>query len=210
MPLLPKDKVGPPLSTIIAGALKFFLIYSKFNEHNMNVTHAIKETCSKSVKIWWKLGSNFIILWYKMQTIQVPTNTFRKVKTLLIKKNTFHHKNTSFVVTTSVMQIAVHKKCQSESIKKEVLVAYRPSMHQSNYPTLLLPKSWHYSELWCLKVKGYSNSLIFKSWYKSFNMGSTHNNGPKEINTLPGNRPLVCPGHSLPLAATFFEPHVFL
>lgn len=59
--------------------------------------------------------------------LQIPLG---KVKTLHIKKTQtpFYHENISFVVTTPVRQIAVHKKCQATSIKKAALVAYWSSM----------------------------------------------------------------------------------
>lgn len=113
------------------------------------------------------------------------------------------------MVTTPVRQIAVqHFRLKYQEKSPDCL--YRPSM-ASVYPTLL-PQTLGITQNFAVqrekREKGYSNSLIFKSWYKSFNKGSTHDNGPKDINMLPGNRTLIYSGHSLPLATTFFEPHV--
>lgn len=45
MPLPPEDGASAPLSTIISETLNYLLNVIKFNEHSMNATHTIRDTC---------------------------------------------------------------------------------------------------------------------------------------------------------------------
>lgn len=55
----------------------------------MNVAHAVRETCSKSVMIQWKQGSNFVMLWYKIQTTQLYIKVLRKGSNIAPKRTLF-------------------------------------------------------------------------------------------------------------------------
>lgn len=107
----------------------------------MNVAHAVRETCSKSVMIQWKQGSNFVMLWYKMQTTQLYIKVLRKGSNIAPKRTLFTIK---ILVLWSLLLLGKWQFIKSIRVKvskKQPWLLIGQVQHSCNFSYLLPPNS---------------------------------------------------------------------